>query len=134
MVIDPTDDNRRSAGSFFTNPIVSAANATDVVARALAAGCIVAPSEMPQFPSANGTVKLSAAWLIERAGFRKGTTVGAFGISSRHALALVHHGGGRAVDLIALARRIVDGVDARFGVHLRPEPVLVGFPSSDLLV
>jgi UDP-N-acetylmuramate dehydrogenase len=118
MVIDAADPNRRSAGSFFTNPIVTQAEA----ARAAA----VAPAdEMPRWP-AGDRVKLSAAWLIERAGFGKGLRRGPVGISTRHALALVHHGGGSAADLLALAREIRDGVRARFGVTLVPEPVLVG--------
>jgi UDP-N-acetylmuramate dehydrogenase len=118
MVIDAADPNRRSVGSFFTNPIVSAPEAARVAA---AAG---AP-DMPRWPSGE-RVKLSAGWLIERAGFAKGLRRGPVGISTRHALALVHHGGGRASDLVALAREIRDGVRARFGVTLMPEPVLVG--------
>lgn len=125
MVIDPQDENRRSVGSFFLNPIVSDASVRDVAARALAAGVINATDQLPTF-AASGGVKLSAAWLIERAGFSKGLRVGHVGISSRHALALVHHGGGTSQALIELARSIRDGVVARFGVHLHPEPVLFG--------
>jgi UDP-N-acetylmuramate dehydrogenase len=117
MVIDAADPNRRSVGSFFTNPIVTPAEAARVAAEV--------PGEMPRWP-AGELVKLSAGWLIEQAGFPKGLRRGAVGISSRHALALVHHGGGTAAEILALAREIRDGVRARFGVTLSPEPVLVG--------
>jgi UDP-N-acetylmuramate dehydrogenase len=114
MVIDPADPNRRSAGSFFTNPIVDAA-----VAGALG-------PQAPRWPAGPGRVKLSAGWLIEHAGIAKGTRRGAVGVSSRHALALVHHGGGTTAALIALAREVRAAVLARFGVTLSPEPIFVG--------
>jgi len=129
MVIDPQDENRRSAGSFFTNPIVTNDEADDVARRAASLG-IEAP--MPRFPYEDKT-KLAAGWLIERAGFAKGMRRGPVGISSRHALALVHHGGGTTRDLVALAREIVLGVQARFGVRLHPEPVFLGFGAGDPL-
>ena len=119
MVIDPRDPNRRSVGSFFMNPIVPAAEAARIAAQA-------APAEMPRFPAGPGLVKVPAAWLIERAGVSKGFRRGAVGVSSRHALALVHHGGGTTTALLALAREIREAVRARFGVVLVPEPVLVG--------
>jgi UDP-N-acetylmuramate dehydrogenase len=127
MVLDPDDPNRRSAGSFFMNPIVSSAKSDEVCARALADGVIREPREMPRFPADPGMVKLAAGWLIERSGMKKGTRRGNVGISSNHALQLVHHGGGSADELIALAREIVQTVRARFDVTLRPEPVLLGF-------
>jgi len=77
--------------------------------------------------------KVSAAWLIEKAGFAKGLRRGAFGISSAHALALVHHGGGTSEELIALARDIREGVRRRFDIELQPEPVFLGFPTRDPL-
>ena len=117
MVIDPHDENRRSAGSFFTNPIVSSSEADAIASRA-------GDAKMPRFPAQND-VKLSAAWLIERAGFPKGTRRDHVGVSSRHALALVHHGGGSANELLDFALEIVEAVRARFGVALRPEPVIV---------
>jgi UDP-N-acetylmuramate dehydrogenase len=122
MVLRPDDPNRRSVGSFFTNPVVSAADAAAVALRSGAGDA------MPRWPGSDGRVKLSAGWLIERAGFRKGMARGAVGISSAHALALVHHGGGTAAALVALAAEIRDGVRTRFGVTLVPEPVLVGLP------
>jgi UDP-N-acetylmuramate dehydrogenase len=131
MVIDPKDENRRSAGSFFTNPVVTRAAADDVLRRAIELRVVNDPREMPRWDAGLGSVKLSAAWLIERAGFSKGKRIGAFGISSRHALALVHHGGGDSASLIAFARTIVASVQARFGVVLRPEPNLVGFEPGE---
>ena len=124
MVIEPNDPNRRSAGSFFTNPIVAADVAAEVERRARARGLLV-QRDLPAWPVGD-RIKLAAGWLIEAAGFRKGTRRGAVGISSAHALALVHHGGGTTADLLRLAREIRDGVLDVFGVELRPEPVMLG--------
>lgn len=132
MVIDPADPNRRSAGSFFTNPVVAARQADEVARRAVLAGVIAAATDMPRYPEGD-EVKLSAGWLIERSGMAKGTRRGNVGISSKHALALVHHGGGSAHELLALAREVVDAVLDRFGVRLRPEPVLLGFHEDEIL-
>lgn len=126
MVLDPADENRRSAGSFFTNPIVSPAMADEVVRRAIDAGVIGESKEMPRFPEGE-RIKLSAGWLIERSGMAKGTRRGNVGISTRHALQLVHHGGGSSAELVALAREVVAAVRDRFGVTLTPEPVMLGF-------
>jgi UDP-N-acetylmuramate dehydrogenase len=133
MVIVPDDANRRSVGSFFTNPVVSATEAAAVAARAVASGTVALEAEMPRWPAPGGTVKLSAGWLIERAGIAKGLRRGTVGISSAHALALVHHGGGSTVALIALALEVRDAVHVRFGVTLAPEPTLIGiaWPSSE---
>ncbi|HUJ62715.1 MAG TPA: UDP-N-acetylmuramate dehydrogenase [Kofleriaceae bacterium] len=111
MVIDPGDPESRSAGSFFTNPIVAGE---------------LAPAGAPSWPQPDGRVKLSAAWLIERAGFAKGHARGRAAISRKHALALVNRGGATAAELLALAREIQDGVRDRFGIELSPEPVIVG--------
>jgi UDP-N-acetylmuramate dehydrogenase len=133
MVIDPADVNRHSAGSFFMNPILPAGEVERLVERWRAAG-LVAPAEtVPQFAapatgtaeSARDRVKLSAAWLIERAGFSKGFRRGAVGISTRHALALVHHGGGTTAELLALADLVQGTVEQRLGVRLAREPVVV---------
>jgi UDP-N-acetylmuramate dehydrogenase len=132
MLLDPGDENSRSAGSFFLNPIVGAELAERVAQTAIAAGLIARADELPRYPAADGRVKLAAAWLIERAGFHKGQRRGSFGISSRHALALVHHGGGDSRSLLAFAREIQDGVEQRFGVRLELEPVLLGFPRPGL--
>jgi UDP-N-acetylmuramate dehydrogenase len=132
MVIDTADPNRRSVGSFFTNPVVSAADAERVIARALAEGLVTRAEEVPRFPVAGGAVKLAAGWLIERSGVARGLRRGAVGISSRHALALVHHGGGTTADLLALACEVRDTVAARFGVRLVPEPTLVGVTPGEI--
>ena len=114
---DPADPNRRSCGSFFLNPVLDAAEAAAVAARA-------GDAAMPRWPQPDGRVKLSAAWLIERAGFSRGERSGAVGLSTRHTLAIVAHDGARAADVLAFARRLQDAVHARFGVRLTPEPVL----------
>jgi len=129
MVIDSADPNRRSVGSFFVNPTVAAEQADDVEARARAAAFEAQP--MPRFPVGE-RVKLSAAWLIERAGFPKGTIDGAVGISTRHALAVVNRGGATAAEILSFARRIREAVLERFGVVLVAEPVLIGFPEEDV--
>ncbi len=118
MVVDPADPESRSAGSFFTNPIVDAATLAAFEAR-LPAGVVP-----PKFAAPAGMTKLSAAWLIERAGFVKGTTRGSVGISNKHALALVNRGG-TTRELLALAQEIQDAVRARLGIELHPEPVIV---------
>ena len=117
MVIDPADPNRRSCGSFFLNPILDPAAADAAVARA-------GDPAMPRWPQADGRVKLSAAWLIERTGFVRGQRVGPVGLSTRHTLALVAHDGARAADLLAFAQKVRDAVGARFGVRLTLEPVV----------
>jgi UDP-N-acetylmuramate dehydrogenase len=117
MVLDEADPNHRSAGSFFTNPIVSAEVADRLTAAAPA---------MPRFALPDGRVKLAAGWLIEQSGICKGMRTGAVGISSRHALALVHHGGGTTADLLRLARHVHRSVLDNFGVTLHPEPVFLG--------
>jgi UDP-N-acetylmuramate dehydrogenase len=124
MVVDPGDPNTRSAGSFFTNPIVSKAVQDDVIARALAAGIAKSASDVPTFPQDDGRIKLAAGWLIERAGIHKGLRRGPVGISDRHALALVHAGGGTTRELLALADEVVARVFDVWGVTLEREPVL----------
>lgn len=126
MVIDPEDENHRSVGSFFTNPIVDARQADTVVVRAVSAGMVRSAADVPMFELPDGRVKLAAAWLIEHAGFRKGQRYGSVGISSRHALALVHHGGGTTRELLALADRIREQVRNVFDVNLALEPVVLG--------
>ena len=79
---------------------------------------------MPRWPQADGRVKLSAAWLIERAGFTRGTRAGAVGLSTQHTLAIVAHEDARARDVLAFARHVQDTVQARFGVTLTPEPIV----------
>lgn len=126
MVLDPAGDrddpNRRSAGSFFVNPVVDAAVADAVVE--------TAQRELGREPvrlSVGDRVKLSAAWLIEAAGFEKGYRRGRAGISTCHSLALVNRGGAMAAEIVGLAREIRGRVRERFGVQLSPEPTFLGF-------
>lgn len=133
MVLDAADPNRRSVGSFFTNPIVPTAFADELARRALADGLVADAAQLPRFPAGPGLVKLAAAWLIERAGIARGLRCGAVGVSSRHSLALVHHGGGTTGELLALAREVRGAVEARFGVRLVPEPHIVGSHPDDPL-
>ena len=125
MVLDVSDPNRRSCGSFFVNPIVTAAELRAIEERA------GGDPSMPRWAEPDGRVKLSAAWLIERAGFTRGQTDGPVGLSSRHALAIVCHDGARARDVVGFARRLRARVEERFGVRLMPEPVLWGPISLD---
>jgi UDP-N-acetylmuramate dehydrogenase len=119
MVLDAQDANRRSCGSFFTNPIIPDADLAAVESRA-------GDRTMPRWPLPGGQVKLSAAWLIERAGYSRGRADGPVGLSTRHALAIVAHDGARARDVVAFARRVQTAVVDRFGVRLTPEPVFWG--------
>lgn len=124
MVVDPGDPDSASAGSFFVNPVMPAGAFAALAQRA--ADRLGEDARPPGWPAADGRVKTSAAWLIERAGFRRGYARGRAGISSKHTLALVNRGGATAGELIALAREVRSGVQAVFGVTLEPEPVLVG--------
>lgn len=124
MVLDEKDHDTWSAGSFFTNPVVPAAKADEVEA-------LVGEEGMPRFPQGSepdAPVKLSAAWLIERAGFPRGFPgEGAPArLSTKHTLALTNRGTAAASDIVALAREVQGGVNKRFGVELVPEPVWVG--------
>jgi UDP-N-acetylmuramate dehydrogenase len=120
MVLDPVDHDTWSAGSFFTNPVVPDT--------ALPAVRAVAGDDLPTYPGGVGGTKLPAAWLIERAGFRRGFAGpgGRVALSGKHTLALTNRGSASTADLLALARTVRDGVRDRFGVELVPEPVLVG--------
>lgn len=129
MVLDAADHDTWSAGSFFTNPIVDPAVADRVQAVVREARGDEDADRMPRHPSGRGddTVKLSAAWLIERAGFAKGYPgSGPATLSTKHTLALTNRGNAAATDIVALARDIRAGVDAAFGVVLEPEPVWLG--------
>jgi len=133
MVIEDDDPNRRSAGSFFVNPVVDALTLATLDEQARASGVLSSTESVPSFPADGLGFKVSAAWLIEKAGFAKGLRRGAFGISSAHALALVHHGGGTTEDLLALAKDIREGVRRQFDIELQPEPVFLGFPTANPL-
>lgn len=125
MVLDPADPNARNAGSFFTNPILSQEQYERFLERALAGKFIRDEEELPRYPDGD-SIKLAAAFLIERAGFKRGERLGAFGLSSKHTLCLVHHGGGDSRGLLELAGRIQARVHEVFGVHLVAEPRLFG--------
>jgi UDP-N-acetylmuramate dehydrogenase len=115
-----------SAGSFFLNPVVDAAQADAVARMAVELGGLAREQDMPRYAAGPSAVKLAAGWLIERAGFVKGERRGAVGLSPHHALSLVHHGGGTTAALLALADEIRGRVKERFGVELQREPVLLG--------
>jgi UDP-N-acetylmuramate dehydrogenase len=117
MVLDPADHDTWSVGSFFTNPVLAAEQ--------LAAFARRAGGPYPSWPAGGGT-KLSAAWLIQHAGFARGYGGPTVRLSAKHTLALTHRGGGSTAELVALARTIRDGVRDRFGVTLHAEPRLVG--------
>ena len=126
MLLDPRDPNHRSAGSFFLNPIVPVAEAERLIGRALSEELVTSESEVPRYDTEDERVKLAAGWLIEQAGFTKGWRHGPVGLSTKHALALVHHGGGTAAELLALADAIQTRVEERFGIRLEREPRLIG--------
>ncbi|MDF2499042.1 MAG: UDP-N-acetylenolpyruvoylglucosamine reductase [Arthrobacter koreensis] len=124
MVLDPSDPDTYSTGSFFTNPILPAPDADRL------------PADAPRYPVAEpGKVKLSAAWLIEHAGFGKGFGLpgsagediagGRASLSAKHTLAVTNRGSATAEDLLAVARAVAGGVEQRFGIRLHPEPLLI---------
>jgi UDP-N-acetylmuramate dehydrogenase len=124
MVLDPDDPDSVSAGSFFLNALLAPEQAAELQERVrsrLGEGVAV-----PAWPEEDGRVKVSAAWLIEQAGFSRGFGSGRVGISSKHTLAVINRGGASAGEIAALARQMRDGVREAFGVTLAPEPTLVG--------
>lgn len=124
MLIVEGDEDCRSAGSFFKNPIVPAKKYDEVVTIARHRGI---DREPPRYGAGEGMVKLSAAWLVEQSGFHKGYGNGRAGISRRHTLAIVNRGDATAADIITLKDEVQTGVKKVFGVELHPEPVFVGF-------
>src|ERR1700674_2151760 len=122
MLITPGDEDCRSAGSFFKNPILSAEQHQELTRRAAAKGL-----QIPSYPALDAQRKVSAAWLVEHSGFRKGYVSGRVGISRKHALAIVNRGGATAADIIALKDHIQQRVEELWGIQLEPEPVFVGF-------
>lgn len=121
MVLDAGDHDTWSAGSFFTNPVVPTSLADEIEAK-------VGEDHMPRFAAGEGQEKLSAAWLIERAGCPRGFPGedAPARLSTKHTLALTNRGNATADDIVALARRVQGVVDKQFGVELHPEPVWVG--------
>jgi UDP-N-acetylmuramate dehydrogenase len=122
MVLDPADRDTFSTGSFFTNPVVP-----EAVAGSL-------PETAPRYPAGrDGMVKLSAAWLIDHAGFGKGfglepdsVSGGRASLSTKHTLAITNRGPALAEDMVAVAREVRAGVEGKFGIRLHPEPLLIG--------
>jgi len=121
MLLVDADPDCRSAGSFFKNPVVSEAHFRRITESS--------PAPPPSFLAGPGLVKMPAAWLIEQAGFSKGYTRGAAGISSRHTLALVNKGGASSLEMMELADQIKEKIETKFGIPLEMEPVMVGFES-----
>jgi len=122
MLLVPGDDDCRSAGSFFKNPVLTEEQFRELAERAECKGL-----EIPSYPALDAQRKVSAAWLVEHSGFSKGYAAGAAGISHRHALALVNRGNAKASDIVGLQGEIQSSVKEAWGILLEPEPVFVGF-------
>jgi len=122
MLLVPGDSDSRSAGSFFKNPVLTGAQFQDVTARAASKGL-----EIPSYPALEARHKISAAWLVEHSGFSKGFRLGAAGISTKHALALINPGNALARDIVQLKEAIQERVRSEWGIVLEAEPVFVGF-------
>ena len=122
MLIVPGDDDCRSAGSFFKNPVLS-----ETQFKKLADGAAAKGFEIPSYPALDAQHKISAAWLVEHSGFTKGYGLGRARISSKHALALINAGNAKTSDIVALKDEIQRGVQAAWGILLEAEPILVGF-------
>jgi UDP-N-acetylmuramate dehydrogenase len=122
MLIVPGDEDCRSAGSFFKNPVLNEAQFKALADRAASNGL-----EIPSYPALDAQRKVSAAWLVEHSGFSKGYVMGEAGISHKHALALINRGDAKASDIVGLKDAILKGVQEAWGILLDPEPVFVGF-------
>ena len=118
MLIVPGEEDARSAGSFFKNPMVPQPEFERLVREF---------PQMPSYPAPDGARKIPAAWLVEQSGFARGYTKGRAGISRKHALAIVNRGGASATEIVALKDEIQKRVREKFGIELQPEPVFVGF-------
>jgi UDP-N-acetylmuramate dehydrogenase len=125
MLIMPGDEDCRSAGSFFKNPVLPDAEYKSLHERAQERGL-----QIPNYPALSAHRKISAAWLVENSGFSKGYARGPVGISRKHALAIVNRGGAKAADIITLKNEIQQGVGLKWGIQLQPEPVFVGFEKN----
>jgi UDP-N-acetylmuramate dehydrogenase len=122
MLIRPGDEDSKSAGSFFKNPVLSAAEFDALQQRAASRGL-----EIPSYPALATQKKISAAWLVEHSGFSKGYRKGHIGISRKHALAIVNRGGATAAEIVDFKDEIQQRVEEQWLVRLEVEPVLVGF-------
>jgi UDP-N-acetylmuramate dehydrogenase len=125
MLIVPGDEDCRSAGSFFKNPVLSAEQVKELARRANDVGLSI-----PSYPALDAQHKIPAAWLVEHSGFSKGYVAGNAGISNKHALALINRGGATARDIIHLKDKIQRAANERWGIVLEPEPVYVGFAGA----
>ena len=122
MLITPGDEDCRSAGSFFKNPVLAPDQYAELTLRAKVKGL-----QVPSYPALDAQRKVSAAWLVEHSGFSKGYNAGRAGISRKHALAIVNRGDATAADILGLKDHIQQRVEELWGIHLEPEPVFVGF-------
>jgi UDP-N-acetylmuramate dehydrogenase len=122
MLITPGDEDCRSAGSFFKNPVLSTEQYQDLTQKATAKNLHIA-----SYPALEAQRKVSAAWLVEHSGFSKGYSSGRVGISRKHALAIVNRGEATAADILGLKDHIQQRVEDLWGIRLEPEPVFVGF-------
>lgn len=120
MVLDDADPDTRSDGSFFMNPILTEAEYAQFAAHPGA-------ESAPHFPGEDGTIKLSAAWLIEHAGFHKGFVHGNAGLSSKHSLAVINRGNATAAEVVELVKLVQARVREALGVEIHPEPNFIGF-------
>jgi UDP-N-acetylmuramate dehydrogenase len=125
MLIQAGDEDSRSAGSFFKNPILPFDHYMDLTRRAVRRDL-----QIPNYPVLQAQRKIPAAWLVEHSGFCKGYSLGRVGISSKHALAIINRGGATAADILALKDRIQHTVEQMWGIHLETEPVFVGFEAQ----
>jgi UDP-N-acetylmuramate dehydrogenase len=121
MLITPGDPDSKSAGSFFKNPVVSLEQHNELAERAAERNL-----QIPSYPALAQQHKISAAWLVENSGFKRGYTKGRAAISSKHALAIVNRGGASAAEILALRDEIKNRVEETWGIRLEPEPVFVG--------
>jgi UDP-N-acetylmuramate dehydrogenase len=122
MLITPGDEDCRSAGSFFKNPVLAPDQYNDLTRRATAKAL-----QIPSYPALDALRKVSAAWLVEHSGFSKGYRSGEVGISRKHALAIMNRGNATAADILGLKDHIQQRVEEIWGIQLEPEPVFVGF-------
>jgi UDP-N-acetylmuramate dehydrogenase len=127
MVLAEDDPDSRSAGSFFTNPIIAEEGLPEFLRLVKQADVLEEGEPVPRYPAGDGMVKLSAAWIIQHAGFHRGHQHGNIGISNKHTLALVNRGGGTAAEVLELVEQIQNRAKRLFGIELVPEPNLIGF-------
>jgi UDP-N-acetylmuramate dehydrogenase len=127
MLLVPGDEDCRSAGSFFKNPVLSETQFKELSERAASKGLDIPSYPAPRSQHKDAQRKVSAAWLVEHSGFSKGYAAGAAGISRKHSLALINRGDAKASDIVGLKDEIQRGVQSAWGILLEPEPVFVGF-------